>query len=455
MTVKRRQKLFACFASLVCLAAALQLPIALPLPISLAVLIGMAAMATRRRIVVCLGLYVLVGSLTFHALSGLHFERAENQVAGVVMRLPSVNDHDVTVDVRTHVGRIELRGTKEQLAKLDVGQNVRVTGEMRPISNRRDVRARHLRGSFAIETIKPTGREWWSIGPSAIRTLVTKSGQPLAKNRGLYLGFVIGDERGITKELSQSFQASGMSHLLVVSGQNLAFIIALASPVLTRLNRKSRFFFLLFLVFFFITLTGFEPSVLRAAVMVMVGAVGLFTESTITGVQRVAVALILCLLIDPLLVYSKAFQLSVSATLGIVLFSHFLVHVLKGPLLLRQVMAITIAAQIGVAPFSLLYFGSIPTVSVFTNALAEPIAGFVMMWGSSAGVVAGLLPSFPRFLLQLPMRICLWWLRAVAEIGARLPFPRLGISEMAVVIAIAGLLGVFNVLRRRLKVVAG
>ncbi|MEY4131903.1 MAG: hypothetical protein RLZZ31_2027 [Actinomycetota bacterium] len=412
-------------------------------------------MATRRRILICLGLYVLVGSLTFHALSGLQFKSGGSQLTGVVMRLPSVNEHDVTVDIRTRIGRIELRGSKKQLASFDVGQDVRVTGELRPISNRRDVRARHLRASIAVETVERAGRQWWSIGPSAIRTLVTKSAQPLGRDYGLYLGFVIGDERGITKDMSQTFQASGMSHLLVVSGQNLAFIIVLASPILSRLRRGSRFLFIFFVVTFFVTLTGFEPSVLRAAVMVMVGAVGLFTESLVTGMQRVAIAFILCLLLDPLLVYSRGFQLSVSATLGIVLLSHFFVDRLKGPLALRQVMAITIAAQIGVAPFSLLYFGSIPTVSVLTNTLCEPVAGFVMMWGSSAGVVAGLFPSFLRYLVQLPMLLCLWWLRWVAEVGARLPFPRLGVTEMGLAVLAIGLFSIFNVLRRRLKVMAG
>lgn len=459
MIVAFGRKHFAAACAIVAIGAALQFPLRVSFVIVWAVLLLLIATLSRKRLLILVGFYVLISSLVAQAKSGLdfpNFPHAPPEVFnGVVMKLPDINNFAVSVDVSTRWGRFELQGTKQQLAKLDVGQNVLVHGDLKPIAANRDVRARHLRATVDVESIELNGRQWWSTAPAFIRSLVADSGNVLGENRGLYLGFVIGDERGITQDLTQTFQSSGMSHLLVVSGQNLAFLMVLASPLLSRCRNGARFILLSLITIFFIALTGFEPSVLRAAAMVMVGSVGLFTTARMTGLQRLAAAFVLCLLIDPLLVYSRGFQLSASATFGIVLFSARLIPRLRGPMALRQIMAITISAQLGVLPFALLYFGSLPSVSVLTNTSAEPIAGIVMMWGSSVGVLAGALPSFPRFILQLPMVVCLWWLRFVAEIGAHLPFPRLGLVEVGVIALGCGLIMAMTVLGRRVRVWAG
>ena len=77
-------------------------------------------------------------------------------------------------------------------------------------------------------------------------------------------GVVLGDGREQRPELADEFRASGLSHLLVVSGENVAFVLALAAPGLRRLGLRSRWLATLGLLGFFGLLTRWEPSVLRA-----------------------------------------------------------------------------------------------------------------------------------------------------------------------------------------------
>ena len=93
-------------------------------------------------------------------------------------------------------------------------------------------------------------------------------------------------------------------------------------------------------------------------------------------------------------------------------------------------------------------FGPMPVAAVPANLLAEPVAGLVMMWGCTAGLVAGLVPDWVAAVLHLPTRLGLWWVAGVARIGAGAPFGAIGLFGVG---AIAVLLGAAVVLRSRAR----
>jgi len=139
------------------------------------------------------------------------------------------------------------------------------------------------------------------------------------------------------------------------------------------------------------------------------------------------------LLIDPLLVRSVGFQLSACAALAIVVLAPPLRRALPGPLALREALAVTLAAQIGVAPVFLSTFGPIPVASLPANLLGVPVAGAVMVWGLTGGLVAGVVGApWARF-LQIPTRLALAWLELVAERTAGAPLGELHAVHVAVV----------------------
>ena len=147
------------------------------------------------------------------------------------------------------------------------------------------------------------------------------------------------------------------------------------------------------------------------------------------------------LLVDPLLVGSVGFLLSCGACAGIaVLATPFSRH-------LPLPLAVTLAAQVGVAPVLVPVFGGLPVASVPANLLAVPAAGPVMVWGLVAGLPAGLIGEPLAGLLHVPNRLLVAWIAGVAHWAARLPLGQLGAGH---VVALTGL-ALAGLLRRRLR----
>ncbi|MCX6510463.1 MAG: ComEC/Rec2 family competence protein [Actinobacteria bacterium] len=279
-------------------------------------------------------------------------------------------------------------------------------------------------------------RSPWRVPVDAVRKLILRGSESLPRQqRPIYNGFVIGDDRGSDPTIAQSFEDSGLAHLLVVSGENLVFVIAVATPLVSRLPRRSRIVLMIAILLLFAAVTRFEPSILRATVMALIAIISVGNGRPIDARQRLAAAASLLILIDPLLVESFGFRLSIAATAGIICLSKPIMKLLRGPAWFRQVFAVTVAAQIAVAPLIIPTFGPMPLASLPANVLAEPIAGFVMMWGSSVGLLAGLVGNGPATILLLPVRAGLWWILNVASWCAALSLPRLNL------VAITGLFG--------------
>jgi competence protein ComEC len=260
--------------------------------------------------------------------------------------------------------------------------------------------------------------------------------------RALFTGFVLGDDRQEPPDLVEDFQASGLSHLTAVSGENLAFVMVLAGPVLRRLTMVPRFAVTVGLIAWFALLTRFEPSVVRAAAMAALAATAMVLGRPASTIRLLALAVAGMVLIDPLLVWSVGWWLSVGATAGIALLAAPLAARLPGPRALAQALAVTVAAQVGVAPVAVSAFGGLPVASVPANLLAVPVAGPLMMWGLPAGVLAGVAPALAP-VLHVPTRLGVRWIALAARVGARAPLGELHVAGMiGVVVVVLGVVAV-------------
>ena len=85
--------------------------------------------------------------------------------------------------------------------------------------------------------------------------------------RQLYGGFVLGDQSGQSVEVVDDFRAAGLTHLLVVSGSNVAYLLVLLTPLRGRLPLGARWLVTVGVIGSFALVTRFEPSVLRASAM--------------------------------------------------------------------------------------------------------------------------------------------------------------------------------------------
>src|SRR5215218_5251042 len=127
-------------------------------------------------------------------------------------------------------------------------------------------------------------------------------------------------------------------------GENVAFVLALASPALALLGLRARFAAGLTVLVAFGILTRWEPSVLRAEAMAAVAMAGFLLGRPVPAVRALALAVTGLVLVDPMLVGVTGFQLSAGASAGLAVLARPLASRLPGPRLLREPLAVTLAA---------------------------------------------------------------------------------------------------------------
>lgn len=409
-------------------------------PVPAVVLVGMAlvALATRRPAVVVVLAALLAATLASRSHAGLR-PIEPGAFAGVVTLVadPTPTAFGWRADVRLGHRRVELTAGDAAGGALSTaltGERVRVEGRLSaPRPNAPWLVPRHVVGRLAASSVKrvDAGAAPWRAANRFRRLLqrgASTTGEP---ERSLYAGFVLGDDRGQPPEVVDDFRGAGLTHLLVVSGQNVAFLLVLVSPVTDRLPWRGRWVVTIAVIAVFAVVTRFEPSVLRAsamaAVAVTAGAVGRPAGS----IRTLALAVAGLILVDPLLVHSIGFQLSVGASLAIALLASRVAAVVPGPRPLAEAIGVTVAAQFGVAPVLVPLAGGLPVVSLLANPLAVPVAGLVTTWGLPAGVVAGLGGPGAASVVHLPTSLMIRWVAAVARISASLPLGSLGWPHLA------------------------
>jgi competence protein ComEC len=204
----------------------------------------------------------------------------------------------------------------------------------------------------------------------------------------------------------------------------VAFVLALFAPLLRRSGLRGRVVVALTVLVVFGTMTRWEPSVLRAIAMAVVALLAGALGRPTTGVRVLVLAATALLLVDPFLLHQVGFLLSCGASLGIALLARPITARLRGPEWMREVLGVTAAAQVGVAPVLIPVFGSVPLVALPANLVAVPLAAPLTMWGLVAGVLGGIArpvsPAIPR-VLELPTVALLHALISVADLAARVP----------------------------------
>ncbi|MFV1989394.1 MAG: ComEC/Rec2 family competence protein [Acidimicrobiales bacterium] len=419
------------------------LPMRLPVVV-LALLVAASALL-RVRLALALLLVLLSSGLAYRAHSGLIVETG-GAVDGevILMRDPRTFGNAVYVDVRYDSKRYEIAAngwTANRLAGAEMGDKVDLVGVIQDGSPEPRWIPRHVVARMQVSWVGEIRPATGLIGISnRVRAVLASGLEGLpAQERSLILGFVIGDDREQPAALREDFRASGLTHLQAVSGQNVAFVLAVLAPLVSRLDRRLGLIVIAVALLLFGTVTRWEPSVMRATVMVGFAVVARVSGRALSGIRALSLAVGVLVLVDPLLVWSVGFGLSVGASGGILLLSRPISRRLRGPTWLRNAFAITLSAQLGVSPLLIAVFDGVPLVAIPANLVAVPAAGPVMVWGVTAGFVAGALGGFWAEVIHFPNRILVDWVATVARISAGAGLPMVGWPGLGVALVLLGI----------------
>jgi competence protein ComEC len=275
---------------------------------------------------------------------------------------------------------------------------------------------------------------------------------------GLASGIVIGLRDRVDRDLAADFTTVGASHVVAISGWNIAIVAACVAAMCRRFSRRRRAFATAAAIVAYVAFAGASASVVRAAAMA--GVVLVARESGRAGRAAAALgwAALLLLLVDPHLVSDAGFQLSSLATAGILAwatpFNAWLAARARWlPGWLVECLAVSLVAQAATLPVVLLSFGRLAIVSPLVNLGVVPLVAPAMA-ACAVALVGGLAtlagaPAAIATVLGLPAWFLLSVMVGIVQGAAGLPFASAtieppwngvaaGIAALAVIGAAAG-----------------
>lgn len=285
-----------------------------------------------------------------------------------------------------------------------------------------------------------------------IRRTVARSLAPglAGERRAVVAGVVLGEDEGLHPDLRESFRASGLYHLLAVSGQNVAYVVGAAILLAWALGlpRWVGEAGALLAVVGYVLAVGWQPSVVRAGVAGALASLAWLASRPRDRWYFLLAGAAVLLAWNPYALLEPGFQLSFSAVGAIFVLVPRLERRLEGyplPRGLVAVLAVSIACGLATAPVLWLHFGSVPVFSVLSNALAAPVVAPLLGLGLAAAGVGPLLPEAAAALAWVN-----GWLAAYLALCARLVggLPHAQVSSLAALAGLAAVCGACFALAR-------
>ncbi|MBP9710965.1 MAG: ComEC/Rec2 family competence protein [Candidatus Pacebacteria bacterium] len=271
-------------------------------------------------------------------------------------------------------------------------------------------------GSFSLRTIL------FSIKHTFERAIERSLPEPDAS---LMEGMLLGERRGIPKDLNDALIVAGLIHIVVLSGYNISIV---AEQILRLFGLVARKRVALILgaaaIILFVVMVGGGATAVRAGVMGTIAILARYVNRPAVALRALAVAATGMIVWNPTtLLYDPSFILSVLATFGLITLSpsaEKFVKFFPEAFGLRSIAASTLSVQVFVLPALFYYTGIFSVWALPANLLALPTVPLAMLSGFVTGAV-GLVSSFLALPFALLAHLLVEWLVLVANMAAAMP----------------------------------
>jgi competence protein ComEC len=269
--------------------------------------------------------------------------------------------------------------------------------------------------------------------------------------KSLNIGVLIGGHSNLSQDLVDNFNNTGTSHIIAVSGFNITIIVSALSFLAFVFGRRAYFWIGLVTIISFVIITGASASVVRAGIMGFLLLVSRSVGRQYSVTPALFFAGLIMLVINPrILFWDVGFQLSFTATLGIIYFSPVLTQLTKNwPEILgiKTLVLTTISAILATLPLILFNFGTLSFTAPIVNVLVLPAVPFAMLFGFLVFV------PFLGAGFAMAARLLLSYIIYVTKFFAHLPYSSANIQISIKVFLILYLLvfGVYFLFKYLLK----
>ncbi len=345
----------------------------------------------------------------------------------IVISQKEEKDYNFTYKIKLLQGKnknkiLYLKIDKRKDIELKYGDRIFVTGEFQEPQEMRNeggfnykeyLKSINVYGSIKANNIKVISENQGNIFMKLVYKISDKIKENIKefmgeKYSGLLLGLLIGDSSKINEDIEESFKITSLSHILAVSGAQVSYIIlAMYGLLKGRIGiQKTRVVIIVSLIFY-MSLTGFSPSIVRAGIMgiiLMMSGI-LYRKNDI--INSIGISLFLMLIYNPYLLENVGLQLSYLGTIGIILFNKTVISIFKNIQIrnrkwkykinrklilliskIKEILAVTISASLSVMPVIIYHFNLFGTYFLITNLLASVIIGPITLLGTALVIIS-------------------------------------------------------------------
>lgn len=243
---------------------------------------------------------------------------------------------------------------------------------------------------------------------------------------------LLSSRREVPASINQIFARVGLSHIIAISGMHMVILAALLETLLIGLgfSRQQGVGLVLLFLLLYLFLTGFPGSGVRATVMMALILLGRFLGRHSSPFYVLLLSAVFLVILNPAtMLYDIGWQLSCLAVLGLLCYSKFLenkLRLLPNIFKLREVLAVTLAAQVFTTPLILYYFGTFSVVAPLANFLILPISTAILVLAILLGIFGfwSILAAPLAWLLYLMMKAMV----LIAQYLGNLPYAYLQIN---------------------------
>lgn len=270
-------------------------------------------------------------------------------------------------------------------------------------------------GSFAIFSGQYVDNRPGTGGPQPglwqIRQRIVNAQSRWLGDRGTLISAMILGRRAVDlpHDLRDAFIEAGLAHTLAASGFHVALVLSSVLTLLKWQPVRTQAIGGSIALLIYVGLTGLQPSVMRAAIMGFGAMLGLALERKVKPLACLGLAAFLLLVWNPRWIWDIGFQLSVTATLGLMVMAMALAKRLDWlPGAIATLLSVPIAAYIWTIPLQLYHFGSVPSYSIALNILATPLVTVISLGGFISAMVSLIWPlagGAISWLLAIPVQL--------------------------------------------------
>lgn len=288
-----------------------------------------------------------------------------------------------------------------------------------------------------VERLEPTQKPGWGLWMVQQRIIKSQADRLGSPEGALLSAMVLGGRVvNIPFDVKDAFTKIGLSHALAASGFQVSLILSIVLALTKRFPKLLQISFGATGLLIFLGLAGIYPAVLRAVFMGFAILIGLAADKQVKPVGSLLLSVTILLFIYPTWIWNLGFQLSVLATLGLLVTVPVLTKWLDWlPSAIAPILAVPIAAYIWTLPLQLYAFGIVSPYSILVNVIVTPLISILSIGGFVSAILflaSESIGSYAAWLLYYPTH----WLIAIVTFFCKLPGNSVALGTISVLLTL-------------------